>query len=406
MNAQIEFDQQSGNKPTSSTSSSSKVPEKTLGIKRSRTLSALNQSTQVDVSQLDNSQSTQIDQTLLPPSQDDVTFSQANTQNDDDEGAENVIITVRASETQKILRKTVQRNSLNKSSYLAQFYKVNGYTVETSYKIAGTKDVQNQLTGATQKKEVLLRQGPQVWRNSLNQIVRIRNFVNNKCEGRDVIFCYPICALRVAGSEPDTTANVYVRKIVCDRTFKNGLLEGVQTRNEVTSVVDSITNEKVFTFGKTRDTTIFSNGLKNGLETRIRLSDGKILSSVNFVKGLKDGVANFFSRKRLISSWYYRQGIRISGQSFYGNGNLKSELITDENGSAFVVYNQKGEVIRQTVLNTQGKKNGEQLFLIGGKPQTMTWSNGNRDDNGVISEKRSAREKRAKTNKNINDDDE
>jgi len=326
--------------------------------------------------------------TLLPPSQD----------YDDDDNNErdvDVVEVVFTSPTKTVLRTFVTKNPRSgKPSYLSQFYNVEGYSVETTYKIVGKK-----ANGA----DKLVRHGLQTWRDNFKQVVRTRTFEDGKLFGIDTIFCYPVKLMRVFGGEPEEFVQVHLdRQIVCERTFAFGILQGLQVRNEFDQKTDKETNQTFFVQANTRMSTEFRDGVKHGKESRTRISDGKVLYSAHFEKGLKHGLFQHFTLSKMISSWNYVNGTLISGLTYFRNSTqIKRQLVNHhETGAVFTVFNKKGEIVGQTHYNSQKKKHGEQILLVEGKPQTWTWNAGVRTD-----PPQSSRAKKTKRTKVIDVDD-
>lgn len=303
-------------------------------------------------------------QTLLPASQSD----------DLVEDEQDQVLTVFSTNEKTILRTTIAKKS-NRSSYLGQFYNVQGYTCETTFKITGKKP-----NGA----DILVRNGTQIWRDNLKRLVRYRRFVNGKLQGPDKIFCYPVKDLVVVGG---SSTLVYLgRFTVFSRNFVDGVQQGKQIRNEFEA--KSFPNDqRFFVFGKTRDEIDYVDGKKHGKQIRFRNSDSSIISLVEYENGVKHGKAETFysGDKKCQSSWLYINGARNSGCSVFRNSTaIKEQLIVAGGLSTLTKFDKNQTLTHLTTRNLQGQKEGEQRYpRKNGQIVTDLWKNGCRiEQNG------------------------
>ena len=211
----------------------------------------------------------------------------------------------------------------NQKGTLARFYHRQDYTIETNCIIVNSGDEKDC--------EQYIKDGPQIWRNKTGQIVRQRLFSNGKLNGDETIFC------QCVGFDE-------LQK-VCSRYFENDLQQGEQILHEF-HFKEHRTDGPLYNKGSRKTLSKFVNGMRHGVQFTFHTKSNRILSTVDYWQGFRQGIANIFSLKGLVATWYFANDKRVAGYSLHKQNNIqiKTHCTAFNNINFLKHYDEKGVV--------------------------------------------------------------
>jgi len=258
----------------------------------------------------------------------------------------------------------------------ARHYRVAQGYVLSEYKMQGEK---------------LVRDGTETWFDAQGHMIRKRTWLNGKCHGTDITWCFLVENRVIAKVEETHKAEtnkaekkkeeekkkVWVdagRAVVCERTYVNGALSGQVLRYDVAPAVEIVAGVWRYVTGryvtaKTATQTNYVGGVLEGNEVRYYTADpSKVLHQCTWSAGLKVGREIYkFSNGKTAYEATYVDGVvqRATIKRWYRNGTLRTE--TKMHGVVFTTktVSKQGFPLREANSTMAGVKQGTETWWEG-----------------------------------------